>query len=137
MPLRRARLITRGTMLGGLHVNSFQANPTAAVSYEGNCITPYEGPAPKPGKKRRTKHKQRQVTEHPRGKPVASIGVKPFTCPECGKRFKLELALEQHRHDVHKTAALTVNDMMRCEICGVLVKNRRMNKHLLRIHGIH
>ncbi len=60
----------------------------------------------------------------------------PLTCPECGKKFRTDEAVQTHRHAAHGTAAMVVGDMTRCEECGSLVKNSQMERHRRRIHGM-
>ncbi len=57
-------------------------------------------------------------------------------CPECGKRFRTDEAVQTHRHASHGTAATVVGDMTRCSECGSLVKNAHMATHLRREHRI-
>lgn len=61
---------------------------------------------------------------------------KTHACPECGRAFRTDEAVQTHRHAAHGTAALAVGDMTRCPECGSLVKNSVMAKHRRREHGI-
>ncbi|MGA2496109.1 MAG: hypothetical protein ABSH20_00120 [Tepidisphaeraceae bacterium] len=63
-------------------------------------------------------------------------GPQPLACPECGKAFRTDEAVQTHRHAAHGTAAMVVGDMTRCAECGSLVKNSQMERHRRRIHGI-
>ena len=60
----------------------------------------------------------------------------PHACPECGKGFRTDAAVQTHRHAAHGTAATVVGDMTRCAECGSLVRNSQMEKHRRRIHGM-
>ena len=57
-------------------------------------------------------------------------------CPECGKPFRTDEAVQTHRHAAHGTAAMVVGDMTRCSECGSLVKNSNMATHRRREHGM-
>lgn len=63
-------------------------------------------------------------------------GPHPHACPECGKTFRTDEAVQTHRHAAHGTAALVVGDMTRCSECGSLVKNSHMERHRKRTHGM-
>jgi len=69
----------------------------------------------------------------PRHHPAATA---PHACPECGKAFRTDEAVQTHRHAAHGTAATVVGDMTRCPECGSLVNNKNMPKHRRREHGI-
>ena len=77
-----------------------------------------------------------------RGVPAVSAAMRgasapqPLACPECGKAFRTEAAVQTHRHAAHGTAAMIVGDMTRCAECGSLVKNSQMERHRRRIHGM-
>lgn len=60
----------------------------------------------------------------------------PPACPECGKTFRTDAAVQTHRHAAHGTAAMVVGDMTRCPDCGSLVKTSHLAKHKRRMHGI-
>lgn len=60
----------------------------------------------------------------------------PHACPECGKAFRTDAAVQTHRHAAHGTAETVVGDMTRCAECGSLVRNSQMEKHRRRMHGM-
>lgn len=71
--------------------------------------------------------------------PAASKGAstpQSPACPECGKVFKTDAAVQTHRHAAHGTAEMVVGDMTRCPECGSLVKGSHLAKHKRRMHGI-
>ncbi|HEX2972113.1 MAG TPA: hypothetical protein VHP11_07260 [Tepidisphaeraceae bacterium] len=71
--------------------------------------------------------------------PAAKAGApapQPHACPECGKVFRTDEAVQTHRYAAHGTAEAVVGDMTRCPECGSLVKNSHMAKHKRRMHGI-
>jgi hypothetical protein len=59
----------------------------------------------------------------------------PHACPECGKTFRTDAAVQTHRHAAHGTAEMVVGNMIRCSECGSLVKESHLAKHKLRMHG--
>jgi len=78
----------------------------------------------------------------PRGERRPSPSARPVkkpdapACPECGRQFRTDEAVQTHRHAAHGTAATIVGDMTRCPECGSLVNNKNMPKHRRREHGI-
>ena len=60
----------------------------------------------------------------------------PHACPECGKTFRTDAAVQTHRHAAHRTAEMVVGNMTRCPECGSLVKTSHLAKHKRRMHGI-
>ena len=77
-------------------------------------------------------HSKPAVSAAKRGASVPS----PLACPECGKAFRTDEAVQTHRHAAHGTAAMVVGDMTRCAECGSLVKNSQMERHRRRMHGM-
>jgi uncharacterized C2H2 Zn-finger protein len=71
-----------------------------------------------------------------RGRTKLTSGPKTHACPECGRAFRTDEAVQTHRHAAHGTAAMVVGDMTRCAECGSLVKNSNMAKHRSQKHGL-
>jgi uncharacterized C2H2 Zn-finger protein len=108
----REKLIKRGTALQG----------------EGGNVT--KGKGQESGKKRKSTSSSAPVAVR------CESGPNAHACPECGKSFRTDEAVQTHRHAAHGTAATVVGDMTRCTECGSLVKNSNMARHRRRKHGM-
>jgi hypothetical protein len=80
-------------------------------------------------------NRQRPTPAVPPARNAASAPPTP-ACPECGKQFRTDEAVQTHRHAAHGTAATVVGDMTRCSECGSLVGNSNMATHRRRKHGM-
>lgn len=100
------------------------------------------GAAPRSAKSssREGKRRSSAATSRKGGAPPvvrkSSSASQTHACPECGKTFRTDAAVQTHRHAAHGTAEMVVGNMTRCPECGSLVKNSHMARHKRREHGI-
>lgn len=64
---------------------------------------------------------------------------KPFTCDQCGQRYRYRSAYVKHREQNHR-ARLPADKLFTCDVCGMQFrylksfKKHRLNHHLERLH---
>jgi len=76
------------------------------------------------------RNKQQNIVAKSSAAPPAT-----HACPECGKAFRTDAAVQTHRHAAHGTAEMVVGEMVRCPDCGSLVKKSNFDRHRKREHG--
>lgn len=99
---------------------------------------PRDAKANKPAGRGRNSGKLNRASRVP-AVPAAGRGAsapQTHACPECGKRFRTDEAVQTHRHAAHGTAETVVGDMTRCTVCGSLVRDSNMAAHRRREHGM-